>query len=173
MRGVRAFMTALAAGSMVAVAMAVPVAADVTYAPPVVLRIAPIVPAADGSAFVTATYQCYGGQGGGSHLYIGLKQGPKVNARNHTSSSWATTFYSTNWNFFVNDGLTATCDGTVRTDTFELQPDPFWAHAEDAPPLRTGAAFVQFCVFDSTNSGAEDDLTGFGFKYQMRGVLAK
>jgi hypothetical protein len=151
-----------------------PAAGASDYQPPRVLKLAPIVTTGDGTAFVTATYQCWGGQGGGSHLYIGLKQGPKVNAQNHTTSSWARTFYSTNWNFFVDDrGLVATCDGTVRTDTFELQPDPFWAHAGDAPALRTGAALVQFCLFDSTNSGAEGDPTGFAWKYQMRGVLVR
>jgi hypothetical protein len=173
MRRVKAALIAAAAASMFAAAVATPVAADEAYAPPVVFKIAPIVTVSGDSAFVTATYQCFGGSGGGSHLYIGVKQGPKVNARNHTSSDWATTFYSTNWNFFVNDGLIATCDGTVRTDTFEVQPDPFWGGGETAPALRTGAVFVQFCVFDSTNSGQEDDLTGFGFKYQMRGALAK
>ena len=159
----------LAASGLLAVAL--PAHAD-TYALPKVFSIAPIVVAHGDQATVTATYQCFGGEGGGSHLYIGVKQGPKVNARNHTTSDWSTTFYSTNWNFFVGPGLTATCDGTVRTDSFVVMPDPFWAHADSAPPLKTGAAFVQFCLFDSTNSGADGDLTGFAFKYSMRGVLA-
>lgn len=151
---------------------ALPAHAD-TYQPPEVFRIAPIVHASDGTATVTATYRCYGGDGGGAHLFIAVKQGPKVNAQNHTSSAWATTFYSTNFNYFISDrGLLPTCDGTIRTDTYVVMDDPFWAHAGSAPALRTGAAFVQFCLFDSTNSGADDDLTGFAFKYQMRGVLA-
>jgi hypothetical protein len=169
---IRSLITSLTllSGGLVAAA---PSAGAVDYAPPRVYSIAPIVTAGDGTAYVTATYQCYGGEGGGSHLYIGLKQGPKVNATNHSTSDWSTTFYSTNWNIFVNGGLVATCDGTKRTDTFELHPDPFWAHAGDAPDLRTRAALVQFCLFDSHNSGAEDDTTGFAWKYQMRGVLVR
>jgi hypothetical protein len=159
----------LAAGGVVTVA-APAQAAD--YQPPQVFSVAPIVPASNGTATVTATYQCFGGEGGGSHLYIGVKQGPGVNTTNHSTSASSTTFYSTNWNFFVGDGLTATCDGTVRTDSFVVMDDPFWAHAGTAPALHTGAALVQFCLFDSTNSGEEGDETGFAWKYSMRGVLA-
>ena len=157
-----------------ALATATPAHADDAYQPPQVFSIAPIVHAsADGTATVTATYQCFGGEDGGAHLFIAVKQGPKVNAQNHTTSAWSRTFYSTNFNYFLTDrGLLPTCDGTVRTDTFTVMDDPFWAHAGSAPALRTGAAFVQFCLFDSTNSGEEGDLTGFAFKYQMRGVLA-
>jgi len=151
-----------------------PALADDAYAPPQVFNVGPIVLASNGTASVTATYQCFGGDGGGSHLYIGVKQGPKVNATNHSTSDWSTTFYSTNWNIFTPDGgLTATCDGTVRTDTFLVMDDPFWAHSGEAPALRTGAALVQFCLFDSTNSGEEGDETGFAWKYSMRGVLAQ
>jgi hypothetical protein len=163
---------ALAVGG--GLAATVPAHADNGYQPPQVYSIAPIVHASSGTASVTATYRCFGGQGGGAHLYIAVKQGPKVNAQNHTNSSWATTYYSTNWNYFVDPaGLKPTCDGTVRTDTWILRDDPFWAHTGTAPALRTEAAFVQFCLFDSTSSGQEGDLTGFAFKYQMRGVQAK
>jgi hypothetical protein len=157
---------------LVTIAVAAPAqAAD--YQPPQVFNVAPIVPASNGTATVTATYQCFGGDGGGSHLYIGVKQGPGVNTTNHSTSASSTTFYGTNWNFFEGPGLTATCDGTVCTDSFVVMDDPFWAHAGDAPALHTGAALVQFCLFDSTNSGAEGDETGFAWKYSMRGVLAR
>ena len=117
--------------------------------------------------------ECFGGDGGGSHLYIGVKQGPGVNTTNHSTSASSTTFYSTNWNFFEGPGgLTATCDGTVRTDSFVVKHDPFWAHAGDAGATHR-AAMVQFCLFDSTNSGADGDETGFAWKYSMRGVLAR
>src|SRR5215204_3945180 len=150
-----------------------PALADDAYAPPQVFNVGPIVVASDGTASVTATYQCFGGDGGGSHLYIGVKQGPKVNATNHSTSDWSTTFYSTNWNIFTPDGgLTATCDDTVRTDTSVVADDPFWANSGDAPALRTGAALVQFCLCDSTKSGQEGDDTGFAWKYSMRAVLA-
>jgi hypothetical protein len=159
----------LAAGGVVTVAA--PAQAE-DYQPPQVFNVAPIVPASNGTATVTATYQCFGGDGGGSHLYIGVKQGPGVNTTNHSTSASSTTFYSTNWNFDSGPGLTATCDGTVRTDSFVVMDDPFWAHVGEAPALHTGAALVQFCLFDSTNSGEEGDETGFAWKYSMRGVLA-
>lgn len=140
------------------------------YQPPQVLSVAPLVYASNGEAEVTATYLCFGGDGGGSHLYIGLKQGPSVNGRNHTGSGSARTFYSTNWTIFSEDGpLIANCDGVTHTQTFVLKPDPFWANAETAPPLRQEAAFVQFCLFDSTNTG-EHDPNGFAFDYSMHGV---
>jgi hypothetical protein len=155
----------LAAGGVVTVAA--PAQAE-EYQPPQVFNVAPVVLTSNGEATVTATYQCFGGDGGGSHLYIGVKQGPGVNTTNHSTSASSSTFYSTNW----RPGLTATCDGTVRTDSFLVKDDPFWAHAGEAPALRTGAALVQFCLFDSTNSGEEGDETGFAWKYSMRGVLA-
>jgi len=173
MRKLEKFAATVAVGAAGVIGLASPATADDAYQPPQVFNVAPIVVADGGTATVTATYQCFGGDGGGSHLYIGVKQGPKVNATNHSTSDWSTTFYSSNWNTFTPDGgLTATCDGTVRTDTFLVADDPFWANSGDAPALRTGAALVQFCLFDSTNSGQEGDETGFAWKYSMRGVLA-
>lgn len=167
MKRTYAALVALGLGAAGLVSIAAPAEAD-DYQPPKVFNVAPLVLASDGAATVTATYQCFGGEGGGSHLYIGVKQGPGVNTTNHSTSASATTFYSTN----CINGLTATCDGTVRTDAFVVKDDPYRAHSGEAPALRTSAALVQFCLFDSTNSGAEDDLTGFAWKYSVRGVLA-
>lgn len=140
------------------------------YRPPAVEWVAPVVHAntADGSATVRARYHCSGGNVG-THLYIGVKQGPDVNATDHTSSQYARTFYSTNWNS-DGPGLSLNCDGRRHRASFVVKPDPYFWNAEHAPPLGAGPAFVQFCLFDSTNTG-EGDPNGFAFDYSMRKVV--
>jgi len=140
------------------------------YQAPVVEWVAPVVHAnaADGSATVHGKYKCSGGNVG-THLYIGVKQGPEVNATDHTSSQYARTFYSTNWNA-DGPGLSLNCDGRSHNTSFLLKPDPFFWNAEHAPPLGSGPAFVQFCIFDSTNTGDGDE-NGFAFDYSMRKVV--
>jgi len=142
-----------------------------TYHAPVVHWVAPVVHAiaANGSAVVHADYQCAGGNAH-THLFIAVKQGPQVNATDHTGSQWADTFYSTNYNA-DGPGLSLNCDGRAHNKSFVLKPDPYWANAGNNPPaLHAGRAFVQFCAFDSTNKG-EDDLTGFAFNYSMKKVV--
>jgi hypothetical protein len=140
------------------------------YQKPVVEWVDPVVhaDAVSGSATVHAKYHCSGGNVG-THLYIGVKQGPDVNATDHTSSQYARTFYSTNWNA-DGPGLSLNCDGRSHNTTFVVKPDAYFWNAEHAPPLGAGRAFVQFCIFDSTNKG-EDDPNGFAFDYSMRKVV--
>ena len=52
-----------------------------------------------------------------------------------------------------------------------VKPDAFFWNAANAPLLSAGTAFVQVCIFDSTNQG-ENDLAGFAFDYSMRKVVA-
>ena len=158
---------ALAIGA-VGVAGATPPASG--YQKPVVEWVSPVVhaDAAHGSAVVHAKYQCSGGNVG-THLYIGVKQGPDVNATDHTSSQYAKTFYSTNWNA-DGPGLSLNCDGRSHNASFVVKPDPYFWNAENAPPLGSGPAFVQFCMFDSTNKG-ENDPNGFAFDYSMKKVV--
>jgi len=140
------------------------------YQNPVVRWVQPTVIAhPDGTATVHAHYTCWGGNEG-THLFIAVKQGPEIDAVDHTSSDFAVTFYSTNWNS-DGPGLSLNCNGRQQNGRFELQPDPYWAHAGDnPPPLAAGRAFVQFCLFDSTSS--ENDLShGFAFDYSMRKVV--
>jgi hypothetical protein len=159
-----AAITALAAGP---VAAARPSSA---YQQPVVNWVQPTVVADDGIATVHIQYTCWGGSAG-THVYIGVKQGPDVNATDHTSSEFAETFYSTNWNA-DGPGNALTCDGRKQNQRFTLEPDPFFALAHTtAPALSRGTAFVQVCIFDSTNQGG-DDMSGFAFDYSMRKVVA-
>jgi hypothetical protein len=168
---VRPVVSLLAASALIAV-FAGPVAAakpSATYAPPSVRWVQPTVVAnADGTATVHVHYTCSGGNAG-THLYIGLKQGPEVNATDHTSSQFAKTFYSTNWNS-DGPGLSLNCNGTQQNARFVLKPDPFFWDAANAPLLSAGTAFVQVCIFDSTNQG-EMDPNGFAFDYSMRKVV--
>ena len=123
-----ASVTLLAAAALLAITAAPVAAARPTsdYQNPVVDWVQPTVIAqADGTATVHAQYTCYGGNEG-THVYIGVKQGPLVNATDHTSSQYAETFYSTNWN--SDSGVNALhCDGHKHNQTFVLQPDPYWA----------------------------------------------
>jgi hypothetical protein len=162
----------LAAAGLVALT-AVPVfAAKPTsgYQQPVVNWVQPtVVVRGDGTAVVHVQYTCYGGNAG-THVFIGVKQGPDVNATDHTSSQYANTFWSTNWN--PDSGVNAlVCNGTRHNQLFVLEPDPYFAFGHpDAPALGNGQAFVQVCIFDSTNTG-EMDPNGFGFDYSMRKVV--
>jgi hypothetical protein len=156
-------LTALATGS---VAAAPPSGA---YQPPVVNWVQPTVVAhPDGTATVHVQYTCFGGNAH-NHLFIAVKQGPEVNATDHTSSQFADTFYSTNWNS-DGPGLSLDCSGRKVNALFTLKPDPFFFKAATAPALGAGQAFVQVCVFDSTNTG-ESDPNGFAFDYSMRKVV--
>ena len=161
----------LAAAGLVAIAAA-PVAAarpSTGYSAPVVDWVQPTVAAhADGSATVHVKYTCSGGDAG-THVYIGVKQGPEVNATDHTSSQFAQTFYSTNWNS-DSGGNALTCDGHKQNQQFTVKPDPFFWNAANAPLLSKGQAFIQVCIFDSTNTG-DTDPNGFAFDYSMRKVV--
>ena len=164
---------ALIVSAAIAVIAAGPVAAakpSSAYQPPVVSWVQPTVVAhADGTATVHVHYTCWGGSVG-THAFIGVKQGPDVNATDHTSSQFAETFYSTNWNA-DGPGNALTCDGKQQNQQFTVKPDPFFALGNPtAPALSRGTAFIQVCVFDSTNQG-ENDPNGFAFDYSMRKIV--
>lgn len=172
MRIVKAAAVGLAGLGLVTAASTPAVAkAQPEYSPPAVEWVSPVVHAnaASGAAVVHAKYRCYGGNEG-THLYIGVKQGPEVNATDHTSSQYARTFYSTNWNA-DGPGLSLNCDGVSHNTSFVVKPDPYWGGAAGAPALSTGQAFVQFCIFDSTAVGESDLSQGFAFDYSMRKVV--
>jgi hypothetical protein len=166
------FVSAFVAAAALVVAVAGPVGATApssAYANPVVDWVQPTVVAnPDGTATVHARYTCSGGNVG-THLYIGIKQGPEINATDHTSSQYAQTFYSTNWNA-DGPGLALNCNGQTQNAKFVLKPDAWFWNAANAPLLSSGRAFVQFCILDSTNTG-EGDLNGFAFDYSMRKVV--
>ncbi len=161
---VAAATVALAASAAVSAGTA---SATVSYAQPQVQWVGDIVnaPAHTHTAIVRGRYKCYGGNSA-THLYIGVKQGPRVNATTHTSSEFARAFYSTNWNA-DGPGLSLNCDGHSHKQAFLLKPQPGF---EQKQILRNGPAFVQFCIFDSTWT-PQNDPSGFAFDYSMRTIV--
>src|SRR6478672_10302279 len=135
---VRAKITAALIASAAIVALsAAPVAAarpSSAYQQPVVNWVQPTVVAdSNGTATVHVQYTCYGGNAG-THVYIGVKQGPDVNATDHTTSDFAQTFYSTNWNA-DGPGLSLDCNGRQQNAHFVVKPDPYFWNAANAPLL--------------------------------------
>jgi len=142
--------------------------------PPTAAFAGRVVVAHGGYAGVPITYACHNDADHPfNHLFVALKQGPRVNTTDRSGSSFAKTFYSTNWS--ADSGPNAlTCDGEQHTQLLVLQDDPEWAHAGAAPPLRSGRVFLQICLFDNVtafgNEGPVDG--GFVFNYTMQRVLA-
>lgn len=128
-----------------------------------------VIPVSGDQAFVTIAYSCDGTGSNPPHAFIAVKQGPHVNATDHTSSQYAKTFYSTNWS--VDQGPNAlVCDGTTQTQTFQLQPDPNFNPA--APPLHSGPVFLQVCIFDTTTQAGPESQPSAA-SYTMERALAQ
>ncbi|MDT4913303.1 MAG: hypothetical protein QOC66_2431 [Pseudonocardiales bacterium] len=159
----------LAAGGLVAIATtsASAVAPSSSYRPPVVEKVMPVVHALSNSdsAVIHVKYHCSGGNVG-THLFLAVKQGPQVDPGEHSSSQFAQTYYSSNYNS-DGPGLSLNCDGRSHNVKFVVKPDAYFWNAENAPPLKAGKAFVQVCLFDST--GSEE--TGFALDYSMKKVV--
>jgi hypothetical protein len=99
----------------------------------------------DGSkAFVLGKYRCYGGREG-THLWVSVKQGPRLSEPDHTGSSYADAWYDTNWNFEHSEaGLTVDCDGHWHAQRIVLK--------QVFGELADGPGYVQFCLFDNTST---------------------
>jgi hypothetical protein len=165
----------LATLALVAISAA-PVAAakpSSDYQNPVVDWVQPTVVArADGSATVHVQYTCYGGNEG-THVYIGVKQGPEVNATDHTSSQYAQTFYSTNrnaWNVTVKRlHVTGTqqaiimWDPTLRTFRFD-GADITNALSHAVRHEAKGASGIVYANITSTGSGVRGFYSSMGSK---------
>jgi hypothetical protein len=116
---------------------------------------------ANGSAaYIQAKFRCYGGETG-THLWASVKQGgpdPTAEGSGMTSDAW----YDTNYQY-ANDpaGQSIQCDGKWHVNRFvvKLVDQPFGSPYVSGP-LENGAAWVQFCVFDSS---ATDDNFPQGF----------
>ena len=116
----------------------------------------------DGSkAFVNGKVRCFGGRTG-THLWVSVKQGPRLSEPDHTGSSYADAWYDTNWNFEESPaGLTVDCDGhwhVVRVTMKNVFGE-----------LHDGSAYVQFCLFDNTSTDTNFP-QGFAQDYGWRTV---
>lgn len=122
-----------------------------------------------GPTIVKITYTCSSTESPANHLYLAVKQGPKVNPTNHSSSSYAKTYYSTNWS--VDSGPNKlNCDGVQHTQRIVLKPDA--AFVQKVPRLHKGLALVQICVFDNvTGMDANGEpIGGVALNYTMERV---
>jgi hypothetical protein len=125
------------------------------------------VVAGPGATVVKISYTCSSTASPMNHLFVAVKQGPLVNATDHTSSPFAQTFYSTNWK--SDSGPNAlNCDGAPHTQAIILKPQP--GFEPSVPRLHSGSALVQICVFDNIPVGTEDG--GFAASYTMEQVHA-
>jgi hypothetical protein len=107
-------------------------------------------------AVVAFDYTC-GGVGDLKHLFVAVKQGEDVNNTDHTSSSFADTFYSTNWRSDKNFNA-ITCDGVVHRARVVMGPDPFFRISGGPhPALSNGTALVQVCVYDNSGGPGGDE----------------
>jgi len=131
--------------------------------------------AGPGAVTLSIRYTCTATVSPANHLFAAVKQGPDIDTDAHSSSDYAVSFYSTNWKSDSGPNALA-CDGQSHTQTVVLkkQPVEFWPPSATQPPLHSGTALVQICVFDNM-TGAPDDpnaTAGFAPSYTMEMVHA-
>lgn len=128
--------------------------------------------AGPGATVVAIDYTCSSDASPLHHLFVAVKQGPDVNATDHTSSQYAQTFYSTNWK--SDSGPNAlNCDGVAHTQQIVLKPQP--GFDPSVPRLHSGPAMVQICVYDNVTQFSDQGEPldgGFAGSYTMEQVHA-
>ena len=128
--------------------------------------------AGPGATVVAIDYTCSSAASPLHHLFVAVKQGPDVNATDHTSSPFAQTFYSTNWK--SDSGPNAlNCDGRAHRQEIVLKPQP--GFVPSVPRLHSGPALVQICVFDNVTQFSDQGEPldgGFAGSYTMEQVHA-
>ena len=142
-----------------------------TLPPPQVAWVGNIVVSHGGDAYILAKFRCYGGETA-THLWASVKQGgpdPTAEGSGVLSDAW----YDTNYQY-ANDpaGQTIQCDGKWHVQHFLLKrvDHPFGTDYVSGM-LKSGTAWVQFCVFDS--SATDDNFpTGFAYDYGWKRIVA-
>ena len=127
--------------------------------------------AGPGATTLKITYTCTSSEGSVSHLFAAVKQGPNVSPEN-SSSSFADTFYSTNWKSDSGPNMLH-CDGVQHTQTLVLKPQPGFDAA--VRRLHAGTALVQLCLFDNVTQFSPEGEPldgGFAPSYTMETVHA-
>jgi hypothetical protein len=127
--------------------------------------------AGPGATTVKITYTCSSTDSPVSHLFVAVKQGPRVSLAN-SSSNFADTFYSTNWKSDAGPNALH-CDGVQHTQTIVLKPQPGFDAA--VKRLHAGTALVQICVFDNVTAFSDEGEPldgGFAASYTMEQVRA-
>lgn len=128
------------------------------------------VNAGPGATVVKISYTCSSTVSPLNHLFVAVKQGPNVDAAEHTSSDFADTFYSTNWK--SDSGPNALiCDGAEHNQAIILKPQPEFVPS--VPRLHEGPALVQLCLYDNvTGFNGFEPIGGFASSYTMEQVHA-
>ena len=117
---------------------------------------------------VRAKYRCWGGNNG-THVWVSLKQGPKINALSakklanmEGTSALAKAWYDTNntdpQKVFI------VCNGNWQKQLFRL--------TKQKGTIKKGRAFLQFCLFDSHSDPTGQDLSK-GFAYEYKKITIK
>ena len=97
-----------------AAVMAAPTAAVAEAPQPSAAYAGQLITGNGGPTTLKVTYTCTTTDTPANHLFVAVKQGPKVNTTDHSSSHYAKTFYSTNW--MSDEGPNAlNCDGMEHT----------------------------------------------------------
>jgi hypothetical protein len=122
-------------------------------------------------AAVLAKYRCWGGDAG-THLWVSLKQGPKISAMTaeelvnaQGTSALARNYYDSHPG--EDPGTTGIhCNGEWQVQRFSVN--------RQKGQMRVGKAWLQFCLFDSTaESGPDADPSqGFAYSYKFIRVHA-
>lgn len=125
-------------------------------------------------ATVTGKYRCFGGENEKTHLWVSVKQGPQIDPdKDQTSSSFARSWYDTNWNADEVTGEPLTrldCNGKWQVYRATVKKST-WGDFEQ---LQNGPAWIQFCAFDSRASAdpepGDEMPVGFGNHYSWADV---
>ena len=113
------------------------------------------------TATVLAKYRCWGGNDG-THLWVSLKQGPKISAMtvNELVNTPGTSGLADAW-YDTHAGIE--CNGKWQVQRYTVSKEFGTLHAGDK-------AFLQFCLFDSTAASGPDADLSHGFAYNYRFV---
>lgn len=140
-------------------------------------------------AHVVAKYRCFGGNDERTHVWVSIKQGPKITAMSldELVASEGTSQISKAWynsNVPAAGGtepvaLTANCDGRWHRDHYTIYrqldlPNEDGSTARPLGTLKTGRVFVQYCLIDSFASQTDQsDPTGINWKYSKPKIKVK
>jgi hypothetical protein len=149
-------------------------AAQTTYREPEVQWVHNVKANPD-TATLLAKYRCWGGNEG-THLWVSLKQGGGIDdlmglSQEELGQVEGTSAIAASW--YESHPTNVVCNGKWQIQEFTVArvmgiPD---YHPDPWEPLTDGPAFLQFCLFDSTNTG---DLShGFAYLYKFVDVKAR
>ena len=153
--------------------------ADISYAK--------IVKVEKTHAHVVARYRCFGGNNERTHVWVSIKQGPKITAMplkeliaSEGTSQISKAWYNSNIPAPGSEpiALTANCDGRWHRDSYKIYRQLELTNADGTTrslgKLRTGRVFLQYCLIDSfANPDDQSDPTGVNWKYSKPWITVR